>query len=158
MNVINGNMPDIITSVYGKPCCKQRVWRHKSLTLGFGERIFHGNSKLIDNFWGEWEIRTYCNSWRVIKDQKVICGSNDTVDSIEELDAALGQIAFGRILSLTQEASGIDIRARFDTGIIVDFLTTISEDDETVSIFCPGKICVTFSPAEGWLIENRRIE
>jgi len=150
-------LPDIITPIYGNLCCKQRVWQHKSLTLGFGERVLHGNSKLIDNFWGEWEIRTYCNSWRVIKDGKVICGSNDIDDSIKELDAALGQIAFGRILSLTQEASGLDIRARFDTGIIVDFLTTVSEHDETVSIFCPRNVCVSFSPAEGWLIEKNEL-
>jgi hypothetical protein len=147
-------IPSIIQPLFGKTCCKARVWRGRSFRLGFGEKTYHGNPRLIDDFYGEWELGTYRNSWRVIKNGKVICGSNDTVDAIEELDASIKQLTFGKIISLTQERSEIDFRIQFDTGIIVEFLCTVSDEEETLHIFCPDDVCVTFDVVNGWLIEK----
>jgi hypothetical protein len=129
---VNNKLKELIRPMFGKPCCKKRVWRHRSLCLGFEEKFFH-EKKLIDDFYAEWEIRTYYCAWRVIKDKKILCASSDAVDSIDELDAALKQIEFGCIESLDQ-FSDLDIRVKFDTGIIVEFLATISDEDECFHI------------------------
>jgi len=142
----------LIKPMFGKTCCKTRVGEYRSFKLGFGDKIYHGKPKLIDDFNGEWEIGTYYRSWRILQEGKVICGCNDPVDSNEELDAAVKRITFGRIISITQEPSDIDIRATFDTGIVVDFLSTVSGDDESFHIFCPEHMCATFDAVNGWLI------
>jgi hypothetical protein len=48
----------LIKPMLGQVCCKKRVWSFKSLALGFGKKIHHGK-KLVDDFYGEWEIKTY---------------------------------------------------------------------------------------------------
>ncbi len=135
----------------GKPCCRQRVWRSRSLSLGFGEKVYHGNSRLVDPFYGEWEIGTFYSAWRVIYEKSILCGSTDTCDSLDELDAKIKRIEFGRIESLKQPTA-FDVCARFDTGITVEFLGTFSDGDESFHIFGPEKLHIMFSIPDGWLI------
>jgi hypothetical protein len=44
------------------------------------------------------------------------------------------------------------VRVELDNGCAVDFLTTLSEDDECFHMFCPGSLYVEFSVAGGWKI------
>lgn len=148
---MNVQIENAIRSMFGKACCRQRVWRERSLGLGFGEKVYHGNARLIDTFYGEWEIGTFYSAWRVVKNNTILCGSTDTVDSLDELDSLLKQIDFGHIQSIIQP-SKFDIRAEFDTGIAVEFLTTTSDGDESFHIFCPKNLIVTFSVQEGWVL------
>jgi hypothetical protein len=139
----------LIQPMLGKLCCKKRVWSFKSLTLGFGKKVYHGK-KLIDDFYGEWEIRTYCYAWRVIKNGKILCGSNDALDHINELTAVLKRIKFGRIVSLEQ-LTNFDVRVEFDTGIVVDFLATVSDEDEGLYISnCFEHKTIKFTVGNGW--------
>jgi hypothetical protein len=148
---MNAQVEDAIRLMLGKRCCRQRVWRPRTLSLGFGDKVYHGNPKLVDTFYGEWEIGTFYCAWRVTQQDRILCGSTDAVDSLDELDAALKRIDFGCIQSLTQPTQ-FDVRAEFDTGIAVEFLATTSDDDECFHIYCPQSICVTFSIQEGWTI------
>jgi len=147
--MINARVKEMIKPMLGKPCCRQRVWRPRSLSLGFGEKVYHGKSKLVDAFYGEWEIGTYYCAWRVVKNDRILCASSDAIDSLDELDAALKQIDLGCIQSLTQPTK-FDVRAEFDTGITVEFIATTSDDDECFHIFCPQKLCAAFSAQKGW--------
>jgi hypothetical protein len=135
----------------GKLCCNKRVWSFKSLALGFGKKVHHGNKKLVDNFYGEWEIRTYCYAWRVVKNGKILCGSKDAVDSVDELNAVLKRIKFGHFISLEQ-LTNFDVRVAFDTGIAVDFLAAVSDEDEGLVIFCPENKTIKFTVGNGWKI------
>ncbi|MGD0619750.1 MAG: hypothetical protein ABSB67_19045 [Bryobacteraceae bacterium] len=94
---------------------------------------------------------TYHNAWRVVRDGIVVFGSQDAVDSIDELNVALGRVELGRFVSLRQP-SDLDVRIEFDNGIMVDILSTISHEDESFHIFCPGSLAVTFSVRGGWKI------
>jgi len=142
----------LIKPMLGKVCCKKRVWSFKSLTLGFGKKVRHGHGeKLVDVFYGEWEIRTYSYAWRVIKNGKIVCGSGDAVDHVNELTAVLKRIKFGRIISL-EHLTNLDVRVAFDTGIAVDFLAAVSDVDEGLYIFCPENTMVTFTIGSGWKI------
>ena len=117
--------------------------------MGFGEKICHDNPKLVDTFYGEWEIGTYYCAWRVIQNQRVLVGSSDVVDSLDELDDALKRVDFGCIRSLAQQGS-FDVRAEFDSGLAVEFLTTTSDEDESFHIFGPQSLHIAFSIGGGW--------
>jgi hypothetical protein len=139
-----------IKPMLGKLCCNKRVWSFKSLALGFGKKVHHGK-KLVDSFYGEWEIRTYCYAWRVIKNGKILCGSQDAVDSVDELTTVLKPIKFGHVISLEQ-MTNFDVRVAFDTGVAVDFLAAVSDEDEGLNIFCPENKVIEFTVGGGWRI------
>ena len=143
---------EVVARIIGKPCCRKRVWRGRSLHLGFGERIPHGDPQLIDEFYGEWEIGTYHCAWRVIAQGKVLCGRQDVVDSIDELNQALNEISIGRFASLVQ-LTPLDVRVEFDNGLAVDFLSTVSDGDACFHIFFGAEnLCVQFTADRGWEI------
>jgi hypothetical protein len=145
-------IPKMIDPMFGQSCCRKRVSEWKRISLGFGQEVYHNKPKMVDSFYGEWEIGSYFSAWRIVQNEKIICGSNDAVESIEELDIAVKRIDFGRILSLKMSSSGIDIRAEFDTGVALEFLSTRSGDDESFQMFLPENICVTFGVSSGWLM------
>lgn len=141
---------EIVEKLVGKPCCRKQVGRNRSLSLGFGDRIQH-KTVLTDGFYGEWEVGTYSCAWRIVKEGKVLCGSQDAVDSIDDLNIAVDRIELSRFSSLRQ-FTDLDVRVDFDNGIAVDFLATISDEDECFHVFCPEKLVIVFSAADGWRI------
>lgn len=148
-----------ILGLIDKACCRQRLGRIRSLSLGFGDKISHGQSRLIDNFYGEWEIGTYSAAWRVIKNGNVLCGSQDIVDSLEELEERFRKIKLGRIKGISL-ISKFDIRIDFDDESHIDFLGTFGEDNEMFHIFCPSGLYVEYSILGGWKVGNagRRVD
>ena len=121
--------------------------------MGFGARIQHGKPGLKDDYKGEWELGTYGCAWRVIGDGKILCGSDDSVDSIDELDRALNHIAFGAIISL-QRRGRFDICIELDNNMAIDFFASASDDDELFHIFCPGNKYVRFTAQRGWALSD----
>lgn len=138
----------VVSGLLGSTCCRQRVGRSRSLSLGFGKKTPHGNSRLVDDYYGEWEIGTFSAAWRVISNGTILCGSQDVVDSLSELDERIEKIQFGQIRSISL-ASQFDVRVTFDE-MYIEFLATASEQDEIFHIFCPQNLCVEYSIAGGW--------
>jgi hypothetical protein len=126
---LSEQLREFLKPIFGKACCRQRVSAPRGLRLGFGDKVFHGNPRLVDAYYGEWEIGTYYCAWRVLQGDRVICGSSDSVESINELDAAIRQITFGAIQSI-EHITPLDVRVRCDSGILIDFLTTTSDGTE----------------------------
>ena len=150
-NMMNSEVLSIIKSIFGKQCCSARVGAYRSLSFGFGERVFHNNPKLEYDYYGEWEIGTYYCAWRIMKADKILCGVSDTVDSIEELNRNIQSIEFGAFTSLSN-LSNIDVRLETDSGIIVDFLPTIRDEDEYFHIFGPNNVYIELSPGGVWSV------
>lgn len=140
-----------ISDIYANNCCRKRVGSGRSLSMGFGDKKYHGNIRLIDNFYGEWELGTYTAAWRVVKDGHVLLGSCDPVDSVSELDELFGDLSFGRIVSINN-INSLDIRVEFDCGSCIDFVNASSDDDEIFHIFGPSDLYVSYIPVEGWTI------
>jgi hypothetical protein len=122
----------------------------RSLSLGFGTEA-RSTVKINEKVYREWEIGTYCGAWRVLREGVVLCGSQDAVDSIADLNLALGRVNFGRFISL-QQFTDLDIRVEFDNGVAVDFLATTSDDDESFHMFCPENRFIKFSVQGGWKV------
>lgn len=144
-----------LMNLTGKACCRQRVGRMRTLSLGFGEKIPHGNPRLVDGFHGEWELGTYSAAWRIIRDEKILCGSQDVVDSLSELDVRLGKIEIGRIESVCL-ASRFDVRVSLDGNMHIDFFGADSGDDEIFHIFCPDGLYLAYSILGGWKVSPRK--
>lgn len=140
-----------IINLIGKVCCRQRIGRGRSLSIGFGERVFHGKSNMPDDFYGEWEIGTYTASWRVVQKDIILCGSQDVVDEDAELDQLLNTILLGRVAAITNIGK-LDIRVDMDNGIHIDFLGCSTEDDEMFHIFGPENLYIEYSVKEAWKI------
>lgn len=153
---MNKEILNIISSVYGKKCCRVAVGNYKSLSFGFGERIFHNNHCLKDKFYGEWEIGTYYGSWRVLKNNKIILGSYLSEDDIDFLNKKINEIEFGEVVAITN-LSELDVRVVFSNGVMVDFIPTFSDEDEVFHMFCPENIYVEFTSEGLWKIGKSNV-
>lgn len=140
-----------LVTLIGQPCCRKRIGRGKSLSLGFGKKVFHGNAKLVDEYYGEWELGSYYPGWRIVQGGKILCASQDSVDSLQELQIRLDKLALGSFISLSQTTE-FDARIDLEGGFHVDFLGAISDDDKTFQIFGPAALFVGFSPLQGWFV------
>ena len=122
------------------------------MSFGFGSEQVHGDPKLPDGFYGEWEIGTYYAGWRVARSGKILCGSDDVVDSVEELNDRLGVIELGRPTGF-QMLSEFDVRLVLDGDTYIDFLGTLGEADEhVVHIFGPDDLYAEYVVESGWEI------
>lgn len=138
-----------ISNIIGKRCCRSQVGRSKSLSLGFGEKVFHGKN-LIDDFYGEWEIGCFGASWRITNDRSIIYGALDSYDSNKEMDCLIKEIEFGSIVSIRLENEA-DVRVCLSSGLSVEFLL-MSSDDESFHIFGPDEFFFGYDPSKGWQV------
>jgi hypothetical protein len=148
---VDNNIQDIIISIYRKKCCRVRIGASKSLSLGFGKMQFHDNPNLNDKYYGEWEIGTYSGSWRVVKNEKILLGSNDSKDDIIFLNKKISEIKFEEIVSISNLTT-LDVRVEFNDGMIIDFISTISDEDEFFHIFCPNNVYIEFNSKGIWKV------
>ncbi len=148
---MNPSVQNKISLLIGKTCCRQRVGDMHSLSLGFGAKIPHKKNNLPDGFYGEWEIGTYMSSWRIILDERIICASQDDVESIAELNDKLRLIQFGKIISI-DNIGFFDVRVTFSGGLYVEFIICSVEQDEAFHIIGPNDLYIEWSLKHHWKI------
>ena len=95
----------------GKICCRKRVGYYNSLSVDFGERIYHNRIKSMDKFYGEFGIIVYNRQWRVIHNGKVVMCAAQKFVSYDAADALLEHYDFGRLIDINpMEEIGIVIK------------------------------------------------
>jgi hypothetical protein len=119
--------------------------------VGFGKRVPHSKPKTADPFYGEWEIGTYSSAWRIIRAGRVVCGSSDVVDSIDELDERLQAIKLGAVVAV-EALSQFDIRVKLDDEVFIDFICASEGDDEMFHIFGPERLYVQYTCPDVWKV------
>lgn len=139
----------LLAGSMGSVCSRKRVRFGNSISIGFGNKIFHNKPKMVDPFYGEWSFSCYHKLWRILQGNKVILeGLNDLYD-YEEIDSILQQIDFGRLVEVTV-VDTLDIAILLDNGIRIEFLACIEEND-TLEVFLPhNKILVYYANQGGW--------
>ena len=147
---MNTSVHDLLEQLVGQQCCRQHVGNDRSLFLGFGSLV-RMESALGDSVHGKWEIGTYNSCWRIVEGTTIVCGSRDFPDSVAELKHTVDRLKLGRFCRLEQ-ITEFDVRVECDSGLYVDVLGTISDDDEFLHVFCPEKRVVTFSAADQWRV------
>jgi hypothetical protein len=146
---IDSNIQDAFAGLIGLQCCRQRVGRWGSLSLGFGGRVPHLKRNAVDTFYGEWELGTYSSAWRIVQHGQVVCGSLDAINSIEKLDGLLQTVKLGAVMGV-EALSEFDIRILLNEGVHIDFMCASSDDDEMFHIFGPESIYVEYKCLGGW--------
>lgn len=126
-----------------RACGLVRVGGDRNLILGFGAVR---QSRIRPR--AEVELGVEDCAWRVSRGAAVLCGRNDAVDAVAELQDRLSAVDVGRLVAV-DELSGFDVRFRFSSGLNVDVLTTVSDDDDTLNVFFTDEV-LAFSPARGW--------
>jgi hypothetical protein len=148
---IEKQIRDAIQPMLGLQCCRLRVGRSRSLSLGFGTKEPHGRPDMPDPFYGAWEVGTYSGAWRFVREGAVLCGSQELADSIEELDQrAREKIQPGRVIGITM-LSPLDVRLVLDN-MFVDILAMSSDtvEDELFHVFGPDKLYIECSTPGTW--------
>jgi hypothetical protein len=145
------NVETAIERLIGKPCCRRRVGRGRSLSVGFGKKVPHQRAKAIDDYYGEWELGSYSSAWRIIRAGLVICGSSDIVESIEELDQILQGVRLGEVVDF-EVLSRLDVRINLTDGVLIDFICAAADNDETFHVFGPENLYVRYAPADQWQV------
>lgn len=148
---IEADIQAALADLIGKRCCRQRVGRGRSLSIGFGAEVPHSKSNTVDSFYGEWEIGTYAAAWRIVRNGVIVCGSLEVVDSIDEIDQQLQAIDLGAVLEV-KAVSDLDIQLRLEDGTCIDFMCASTDRDEMFHIFGPGDLYVEYAPLCGWSI------
>ena len=138
-----------LKSLIGRPCCRMQARTAGGLSIGFGKKIFHGNPRVITEFYGEWEIGSYYGSWRYIQNGRILCASEDIFVDVHQMNQRINEIELGDFSSLRQ-IGNFDFRVESSSGIWVDFLATISDGDEIFHVFCPENVYWEFTADGGW--------
>lgn len=112
----------------GKPCCYIKIGYGSNFRIGAGEKIYYKNPKLHGKFHGEWDIICRSYAWRIIKNGKFLCGSDDEIEDIEEIIETLNLGVFTKIER--ERKAGIDFSLHFEDGIIVDYFCCSTNDNQ----------------------------
>ena len=122
----------------GKDCCRKRVGSFKSISLGFGEKVFHGKSNFADPFYGEWEINAYTAGWRIVRDGVIVSGSRDLFEPDYEHDSALQLIRLGKVMSINVEPGKYDAVVNFERNTSIEFVKLACGCSELFNVFSPS--------------------
>lgn len=144
---MNPEVNEIFAQIVGQPCTRKEVGSMRSISLGFGEESLEPRRR--KRHYRRWELGTYIGDWKVANDAGVLLAKSHSTD-VGELDAKLGALHFGRLLSI-QQLSKSGVRLNLDNGLAVDIIGDMTDDDEYFHAFGPGSAYVEFSE-RGWQV------
>ena len=142
-----------LDTVLGQTCCRQYVGSDLSLFIGFGGIIFVKNIRGTSYPHGKWEIGTYRSAWRMIENQRIICGSKCLFDSVEELRQKIVKLEGAKCTGIRM-LTEFDVRIEFDQGYCVDILGVFGDEDELFHMFLPQRRVLALSIGGEWSAED----
>lgn len=115
------------------------------LKLGFGEKVFYDSTKLKGKYLFEITVSSVSSAWRVIKDEELICGSDN---EIEYCNDAISKLNLCKVIDFIQ-ISKFDIRIIFDSGVIIDYFCQSTEGTTLAILDYKNSISYEFF-FDGW--------
>jgi len=137
---------DIKNILLGTQSCYIKVVYGSSLRIGLGEKIFYDNPQLEGRFHGEWNILSRYSGWRILKNNKIICGFDN---EIKDCNNILKSADTGKLLDIVQ-LNEYDLRLIFENGYTIDFLCQ-STDEPIVSIVSKNSKVEFDLTLNGWI-------
>ncbi len=98
----------------------------------------------------DYEICTWRAAWRISCEGEILFASRDML-SEDEFNLRLKDLNLGQLESM-EMISDWDVRMRFDSNCIIDYITLHSDADSTFDVFTPRGHVIAFSPVYGWQI------
>ena len=134
----------VLGPMVGQACWRLAVRDNRSLSIGFGAKAEHRG-----RVYGAWEIGNYVGAWRVLRNGSILVASSDAIDSVKELESNL-DVLRGKSFERLSRVGRHDVAAQLTDGLIVEFLATISYDDETFHLFAPDNMFISYSVRKAW--------
>lgn len=111
-----------------------------------GEKISYANPRLEGKFHGEWDISTRYCGWRVLKANRIICGSDN---EIKDSNNILKSVDIGKLLDIVLSNEN-DLRLLFENNYAIDFIC--QSTDEPIMSIVSGKSRMEFDlTLDGWI-------
>lgn len=142
----------VISELKGRRCCCQRVGEHRSLRLGFGDKVSRSKMRVRDPFFGEWQLGTFTAAWRIVRNDQILLGSMNPVDSSADLDAELQKIQFGPVEHI-EMLSRFCVRVHLEGDICIDFIAASNDDSEMFFILKPDTHDMEYRCTAGWSVD-----
>ncbi|WP_435950277.1 hypothetical protein [Psychrobacter sp. DM8] len=142
----------LIEPSYGWVCCRKRVGYYYSFAIDFGEKIYHNQERNVDPYYGEWQFRTYNRMWKIIKEDKVILEGQNNSGTNDDLDNALQQIEFGKLINILV-TDDLNLALKLDNGLSIEFLIS-SRKEDICTIFLPKNRCLAYQSDGSWVYEK----
>ena len=136
----------------GMPCEDVSLGRNSLLRMSFGAITEKKLRKESPGISYEWEIGSFYNNWRLVKNGNIVAGAQDTDQGGSYVKDHLLAREFGALREVVQTSAYGDISVFFSGGQEIQFMALISEDDEIFHVFCPGFTFVEFNPRKGWTL------
>ncbi len=133
---------------YGEVCCRKRIGYYYSFAVDFGKKEYHNNAKNVDPFYGEWQFRTYNRMWRILKDKQVILKGQNNSGTNDDVDDALQQIEFGRLIDISV-TEDFNLALKLDNGLLIEFISH-NDEEEICVVFLPNNGYLTYHFNQGW--------
>jgi hypothetical protein len=126
-------------NILHKECCFIRQGYGSKLRLGLGELVHYKNPQLKGKFHGEWDLISRTFAWRMSLNNKLLCGSDDEVEFIDD---ALKNLKLGSITDIKRKSIS-DVSFLFSEGILIEFFCC-SLDDNQMMIMKKGDTTFEF--------------
>lgn len=132
----------------GVPCTLKRVQSYRELFVDFGP--LKKSKSRLERDYADWHVFVDWNAWRFVRQGCVLCGRNDVVNDIHELDANVRAIEIGSFAGMTA-LNQYDVRIHFSCGSSLDLLSTERDAASGLfNFFMPDNEIFKYSLENGW--------
>lgn len=125
------SLENIRDKILGLSSCYIRVSYGGLLRLGLGEKRFYKNSEMNGMYHGEWDIISRECTWRIRRNNVVLCGQGDEIEYSSEKALSL---SLGTVVGVEQREI-FDLTIIFDSGIIIDYFMNMAYEPQ-LQIIC----------------------
>ena len=139
----------LIKPSFGEACCRKRVGYYYSLSINFGEKIYHNKPRRADPFYGEWQFVCYHRMWKIFRSNHTILEGQNYSGTNDDLDNALQDIEFGRLISIFLNNAN-NLVLELDNDLSIEFSPHLENTDERFYIFLPQNRCLKYHFIQGW--------
>ena len=128
-------IPQQLLNAIGLRCCDVQIDSVGTLRFGLGDKVYYSQPKLQGKFHGEWDFLSSCSAWRMLKDQKFICGSLD----FREESGHVGGILVGEQLTGIIKPTPFDLSLIFSNELQVNIFGQ-SGSDGSLEVLAPNDL------------------
>ena len=111
---------DLKHEILNQKCCRIDIRKDKSFFIGLGKKCLPIDKNICVEYYGFWEIENYYTSWRIIKDNKIVLGSEAYYNSKLQTKKYYSLLKGKTLLDII-ELTPFDVSFLFSDNIKIDF-------------------------------------
>jgi hypothetical protein len=139
---------NFLSEIQSRIICRLQIFRNGDISFGLGKEIKHGNAKLRDNFYGEWEVGSFHHNWKVMR-----CGVEFSEVLMKE--KLIGNLILGEKLISINVIKKTQVEVKISNEVTFEFGSSDDLEDESFHVFCPDKTVWVYTPIIGWFHDKQ---